>query len=76
MELILDRKLSDRRLYPAIDIPKSGTRKEEKLLSATVLQKVHTLRRALAGTDPMNAMKMLIERLQKFPTNDSFLKSF
>src|SRR5207237_123538 len=53
-----------------------GARKEEKLLSPTILQKVHTLRRALAGTDPMNAMKMLIERLQKFPTNDGFLKSF
>ena len=49
---------------------------EEKLLPPPVLQKVHTLRRALAGTDPMNAMKMLLERLQKFPTNEAFLKSF
>ena len=75
-EIVLDRGLFERRIFPAMNIAQSGTRKEEKLLSATVLQKVHTLRRALAGTDPMNAMKMLIERLQKFPTNDGFLKSF
>jgi transcription termination factor Rho len=75
-EIVLDRGLFERRIFPAMNIAQSGTRKEEKLLSPVVLQKVHTLRRALAGTDPMNAMKMLIERLQKFPTNDSFLKSF
>jgi transcription termination factor Rho len=75
-EIVLDRGLFERRIFPAMNIAQSGTRKEEKLLSPTVLQKVITLRRALAGTDPMNAMKMLIERLQKFPTNDSFLKSF
>jgi transcription termination factor Rho len=75
-EIVLDRGLFERRIFPAMNIAQSGTRKEEKLLSPTVLQKVHTLRRALAGTDPLNAMKMLIERLQKFPTNDAFLKSF
>ena len=75
-EIVLDRGLFERRIFPAMNIAQTGTRKEEKLLSPVVLQKVHTLRRALAGTDPMNAMKMLIERLQKFPTNDSFLKSF
>jgi len=75
-EIVLDRGLFERRIFPAMNIAQTGTRKEEKLLPPTVLQKVHTLRRALAGTDPMNAMKMLIERLQKFPTNDSFLKSF
>ncbi len=75
-EIVLDRGLFERRIFPAMNIAQSGTRKEEKLLSPVVLQKVHTLRRALAGTDPLNAMKMLIERLQKFPTNDSFLKSF
>jgi transcription termination factor Rho len=75
-EIVLDRGLFERRIFPAMNIAQSGTRKEEKLLSAGVLQKVHTLRRALAGTDPMNAMKMLLERLQKFPTNEAFLKSF
>jgi transcription termination factor Rho len=75
-EIVLDRGLFERRIFPAMNIAQSGTRKEEKLLPPAVLQKVHTLRRALAGTDPMNAMKMLLERLQKFPSNDAFLKSF
>ncbi|HEX7151911.1 MAG TPA: transcription termination factor Rho [Thermoanaerobaculia bacterium] len=75
-EIVLDRGLFERRIFPAINIAQTGTRKEEKLLPATVLPKIHTLRRALAGTDPMTAMKMLLERLQKFPTNEGFLKSF
>jgi transcription termination factor Rho len=75
-EIVLDRGLFERRIFPAINIAQTGTRKEEKLLTPTILPKVHTLRRALAGTDPMTAMKMLLERLQKFPTNDAFLKSF
>jgi transcription termination factor Rho len=75
-EIVLDRGLFERRIFPAINIAQTGTRKEEKLLPPTVLPKVHTLRRALAGTDPMTAMKMLLERLQKFPTNEAFLKSF
>jgi transcription termination factor Rho len=75
-EIVLDRGLFERRIFPAINIAQTGTRKEEKLLPPTVLPKVHTLRRALAGTDPMNAMKMLLERLQKFPSNEAFLKSF
>ncbi len=75
-EIVLDRGLFERRIFPAINIAQTGTRKEEKLLPPTVLPKIHTLRRALAGTDPMTAMKMLLERLQKFPSNDAFLKSF
>ncbi len=75
-EIVLDRGLFERRIFPAINIAQTGTRKEEKLLSPPVLLKVHTLRRALAGTDPMNAMRMLLEKLSKFPTNESFLKSF
>jgi len=75
-EIVLDRGLFERRIFPAMNIAQTGTRKEEKLLPPTVLPKIHTLRRALAGTDPMTAMKMLLERLQKFPTNDAFLKSF
>jgi transcription termination factor Rho len=75
-EIVLDRGLFERRIFPAINIAQTGTRKEEKLLPPPILAKVHTLRRALAGTDPMNAMKMLLERLQKFPSNDAFLKSF
>jgi transcription termination factor Rho len=75
-EIVLDRGLFERRIFPAINIAQTGTRKEEKLLTPQILPKMHTLRRALAGTDPMTAMKMLLERLQKFPTNDAFLKSF
>jgi transcription termination factor Rho len=75
-EIVLDRGLFERRIFPAINIAQTGTRKEEKLLPQTVLPKTHTLRRALAGTDPLNAMKMLLERLQKFSSNDAFLKSF
>ncbi|MGN6184438.1 MAG: transcription termination factor Rho [Thermoanaerobaculia bacterium] len=75
-EIVLDRGLFERRIFPAMNIGQTGTRKEEKLLPPTVLPKIHTLRRALAGTDPLTAMKMLLERLQKFPSNDAFLKSF
>jgi transcription termination factor Rho len=75
-EIVLDRGLFERRIFPAMNIAQTGTRKEEKLLPPTVLPKIVTLRRALAGTDPMTAMKMLLERLQKFPSNEAFLKSF
>ncbi len=75
-EILLDRGLFERRIFPAMNIGQSGTRKEEKLIPPAYLPKIHTLRRALAGTDPMTAMKMLLERLQRFPTNESFLKSF
>jgi transcription termination factor Rho len=75
-EIVLDRGLFERRIFPAINIAQTGTRKEEKLLPAPVLPKIHTLRRALAGTDPTTAMRMLLDKLQKFPTNDAFLKSF
>ncbi len=75
-EIVLDRGLFERRIFPAMNIGQTGTRKEEKLLPPTVLPKIHTLRRALAGTDPMTAMKMLLEKLQKYPSNEAFLKSF
>jgi transcription termination factor Rho len=75
-EVVLDRGLFERRIFPAMNIAQSGTRKEEKLIPPQYLPKIHTLRRALAGTDPMTAMKMLLERLQKFPSNEAFLKSF
>jgi transcription termination factor Rho len=75
-EVVLDRGLFERRIFPAINIAQTGTRKEEKLLPPEWLPKIQTLRRALAGTDPTNAMRMLLERLQKFPTNEAFLKSF
>jgi len=75
-EIVLDRGLFERRIFPAINIAQTGTRKEEKLLPAEWQPKIHTLRRALAGTDPMTAMKMLLEKMQKYPSNEAFLKSF
>ncbi len=73
MELILDRKLSDRRLYPALDIPKSGTRTEEKLFPAKNLEAIRKLRRTMVDLNPIEAMETLTAALKKFKTNDEFL---
>jgi len=69
MELILDRKLSDRRLFPAIDIPKSGTRKEEKLFPKHQIESVRKLRRMMVDLNPVEAMETLIAALKKRCTN-------
>ena len=73
MELILDRKLAERRLYPAIDIPKSGTRKEEKLFPEIYLDAIRKLRRTMVDLDPVNAMETLTGALKKHPTNAELL---
>jgi transcription termination factor Rho len=73
MELILDRKLSDRRLYPAIDIPKSGTRKEEKLFSPKQIDAVRKLRRMMVELNPIEAMETLTGAVRKYKTNDELL---
>jgi transcription termination factor Rho len=73
MELILDRKLSDRRLFPAIDIPKSGTRKEEKLFSAKQIESVRKLRRMMVDLNPVEAMETLLAALKKHKTNEELL---
>jgi transcription termination factor Rho len=73
MELILDRKLSDRRLFPAIDIPKSGTRKEEKLFAKTQIDAVRKLRRTMVDLNPVEAMETLIAALKKHKTNEELL---
>src|SRR5260221_8682156 len=73
MELILDRKLADRRLYPALDIPKSGTRKEEKPFSKPQIQAVRKLRRTMVDLNPVEAMETLIAALKKHKTNDELL---
>ena len=73
MELILDRKLSDRRLFPAIDIPKSGTRKEEKLFSKHNIEAVRKLRRMMVDLNPIEAMETLQAALKKHKTNDELL---
>jgi transcription termination factor Rho len=73
MELILDRKLSDRRLFPAIDIPKSGTRKEEKLFPTKHIEAIRKLRRTMVDLNPVEAMETLIAALKKHKTNEELL---
>jgi transcription termination factor Rho len=69
MELVLSRELAERRIYPAIDIAKSGTRKEEKLYPAEIMPRFHLLRRGLAGLHPQEAMTKLLELLNRCKTN-------
>lgn len=75
MELVLDRRLSDRRVYPAIDINKSGTRKEELLFHPEELDKVYLMRQALGDLSPLDAMNLLMGRLKKSNNNIEFLLS-
>ena len=74
MELVLDRRLSDRRLFPSIDINKSSTRKEELLLSDMELNRVYILRKFLSDLTPIEAMEFLIERMRGTKSNEEFLK--
>ena len=74
MELVLDRKIAEQRIYPAVDIFKSGTRREELLLTPHDLEKINTIRRGLAGHRPGEAIERLLSFLRKFPTNSQMLK--
>ncbi|PSH05363.1 MAG: transcription termination factor Rho [Acidobacteria bacterium] len=73
MEVILDRKLSDKRVFPAIDIQRSGTRKEELLQAKEDLQRIWVLRRVLNPLSPVEAMELLIDKLSKTRANGDFL---
>ena len=75
MELILDRHISDKRIFPAIDINRSGTRKEELLLSSNELNRVYLLRNFLADMPPTEAIEFLLERMNRTETNREFLDS-
>ncbi len=75
MELCLDRSISDKRIFPAINIDKSGTRKEELLLHPDELSKTWILRRAINGVQPVEAMDMILNRLKKTKSNAEFLMS-
>jgi len=75
MELVLDRRLADRRIWPAIDLVKSGTRKEELLYHPGELEKVYLLRQGLADLTPVDAMNLLTARLKKTSSNAEFLLS-
>ena len=75
MELHLDRGLSDKRIFPALSMDKSGTRKEELLYHPDEMQKIYSLRRAMKGVPSTDAMEMLIQRIKKTQTNAEFLIS-
>jgi len=74
LEIQLDRKLAERRIFPAIDISKSGTRKEEKLFDADTMPQINLLRRALAGKKSIEAMEMLLKGLSETRDNREFLE--
>lgn len=76
MEIVLDRRLADRRIFPAIDINASGTRKEEKLLPEEILKRVWILRRVLSKMKPVEAMELLVQKLMQTRTNAEFLDRF
>ena len=73
MELHLDRELSNKRIFPALDFEKSGTRKEELLYHPDELSKIYSLRRSLKGVPPVEAMEMFIQRVRKTKNNPEFL---
>ncbi|WP_095416650.1 transcription termination factor Rho [Thermogutta terrifontis] len=74
MELVLDRRLADRRIWPAIDITQSGTRREEKLLPPEYLKAVTILRRMLSSMNPVEAMEQLTQKLAKYKSNQEFIE--
>lgn len=75
MEIVLDRKLSDRRIFPAIDINRSGTRKEELLLAKEALNRIWILRKVLQPLNPIESMEFLLGKIQSTNTNKDFLES-
>jgi len=75
MEIILDRKLVDKRTFPAIDIQRSGTRKEELLIPKEDLARIWVLRKVLNPLSPVEAMDLLIDRMKKAPSNGEFLSN-
>jgi transcription termination factor Rho len=74
-EVILDRKLSDKRVFPAIDIQRSGTRKEELIIPKEDLARIWVLRKVLTPLSPVEAMELLIDKLSKTKTNGEFLSN-
>ena len=73
MELVLDRQLADRRVFPAINVIKSGTRREELLIPEAKLQRIWILRKLLADMDPIQAMQFLLDKMRGTRNNDEFL---
>jgi transcription termination factor Rho len=75
MEIVLDRKMMDKRIFPAVDINKSGTRKEELLMPKDELNRIWILRKVLNPLSPVEAMELMLERLAKTKSNREFLDS-
>jgi transcription termination factor Rho len=73
MELVLERRLADRRIFPALDINRSGTRKEELLFEEEEMRRVWMLRKVLNELDPVEAMEMLIQKMRRKASNGEFL---
>ena len=72
-EIVLDRKLSDKRIFPSMDINKSGTRKEDLLTDKADLNRLWILRKVLAPMNPVDSMEFLLDKLKKAKTNEEFL---
>ena len=75
MELVLDRKLANKRIYPAIDVPASGTRREELLLDQETLQRVWILRKFMSDMNSQEAMELLLNKMKGTRSNEEFLIS-
>jgi transcription termination factor Rho len=75
MEIVLDRHVADKRIFPAVDINRSGTRKEELLLDESELNRVYLLRNFLADMPPAEALEFLLDRIRRTKTNKEFLDS-
>jgi transcription termination factor Rho len=75
MEIVLDRKMVDKRVFPAVDMNRSGTRKEELLLPKEELNRIWVLRKVMNPLSPVEAMELILERLGKTKGNKEFLDS-
>jgi len=75
MEVHLDRRLVDKRIWPAIDINRSGTRKEDLLMDPDELKRMYILRKVLSDMNPVEAMELLVNRMARTKTNTDFLLS-
>jgi len=76
MEIVLSREIANRRVWPAIDLNQSGTRKEERLLTPEALQVSYLVRRALHDRDPVRSMEQLLEAMGRHPTNAAFVRDY
>ncbi|MAG54947.1 MAG: transcription termination factor Rho [Planctomycetes bacterium] len=75
LEIVLDRRVADRRIFPALEIQKSGTRKEELLLDPDELKRIYMLRKVLHDMNPIESMELLLDRMRKTRSNAEFLLS-